>query len=271
MDTPQEKGQARIGGGEGNMINSEEFRGVRVARRILFWLAIYGGLLHGVIFALMLLGDDADKRAGAAMGLGLVVIWCVGGGVSMRFGRERFVDVVTRVRMNWRVRFVLLCIVMALLEEVVTTSMTNLGPFFGATSADVKITISTNYFEVIQTSVVAFVPWFIFWAWFLGRYDFKVAEVMVLFGFTGTVAEISYTGVSLAGFLGVAFWTYVYGLMVYLPVQTIPPRPDIERPRWWHAVVAVFLPLVFIIPFAIFVVGWCFWRVGKFMWGRDGK
>ncbi len=43
------------------------------------------------------------------------------------------------------------------------------------------------------------------------------------------------------------FWVFVYGLMVYLPVCTVP-QDRLGRPlRWWHYPLAVFLPFLGVI------------------------
>ena len=81
---------------------------------------------------------------------------------------------------KWKVRFLALSIGMALLEEAVTTSLTNLAPYYGAVSGAARITVSTNHIEVISNSVLAFIPRFICWAWLLGRYDFNPLKVMLL-------------------------------------------------------------------------------------------
>ena len=225
-----------------------------LAERLLRILAIYGILVAAVVGFLNAIADDPDpdKRAIVAMGLSLIVIWCVLGGLTMRWIRDRFVEQAERLTINWRLRFVLLCIVMAMLEEVVTTSLTNAAPLFGAATEAARITSSKNYLEVISGSVVAFIPWFICWAWLLGRYDFRPIEVMLLFGLTGTLAETFTFGWD--NLAGVGMWVYVYGLMVYLPVWTVPGNRNVKRVRWHHCVMAVLLPLVFIIPFAVYVI-----------------
>lgn len=223
-----------------------------LTKRLLQVLAVYGILVASVVGFLVLLGEeDPDKRAVVAMGLGLILFWCILGGAAMYLARERFVRWAQAIPLGWRLRFVLLCIAMALLEEVVTTSLTNTASLLGATEA-ARITSSTNYLEVISGSVVAFIPWFIFWAWFLGRYDFKPPEVMLLLGLTGTLAETITFGYD--NLAGIGMWVYVYGLMIYLPVHTVPGNRNVHPVRWYHVVVAVLLPLVFIIPFALYVL-----------------
>jgi hypothetical protein len=225
-----------------------------IARLVLRILAVYGIVIAAIVGLLNFAAGNPnpDQRAIVAMGLGLIVIWCVLGGIAMRLIRDRFVELVRRLKIDWRLVFVLLCIIMAMLEEAVTTSLTNAAPLFGAATEAARITSSKNYLEVISGSVVMFIPWFICWAWLLGRYDFHSAEVMLLFGLTGTLAESLTFGWPHIAEVGM--WTYVYGLMVYLPAHAVPDNRNVRPARWYHYVVAVPLPLVFIIPLAAWVL-----------------
>jgi hypothetical protein len=100
----------------------------------------------------------------------LILFWIVIGGSLTPMLRRRLVPRLVAIPLDWRVRFVLLCTAMALLEEVITTTMTNLAPVFGTTPEEAHITASTNYFKVVCFhSVVVFVPMFIAWAWMLNR------------------------------------------------------------------------------------------------------
>ena len=238
---------------------------------VLRCLAGAGVLIHGVVAVLNLAGgsDDPDKRAVVGMGLGLISIWCVLGGLAMRLGRDRFVAGAKRVKVNWRVKFVCLCILLALLEEAVTTALTNAAPLLGAVSPEARITSSAHYLQVVlgrvvngeyqAGSVVAFVPWMLCWAWLLGRWDFRPAEVMLLFGLTGTLAETVTFGPQ--NLVGAAMWVYVYGLMVYLPAWTVPQDRPTRPPRWYHWPLAACLPRVFVIPLAAYLV-WAAIRQG---------
>lgn len=46
----------------------------------------------------------------------------------------------------------------------------------------------------------------------------------------------------------VGAWVFVYGLMVYFSACTVPEERGVQTARWWIGLMAVFLPLVFIIP-----------------------
>ena len=143
---------------------------------------------------------------------------------------------------------------LALVEEAITTTMTNLAPVFGVKVGQAYITASTNYLDVILGhSVIVFVPMFVAWAWLLSWYDFRPAKVMLLFGLTGTLAEAGTFG--LGHLAEVGLWVFVYGLMVYLPAYSAPTECGAKQPCLRHYVLAVFLPFLFVVPVAI-VVGY---------------
>jgi len=221
----------------------------RLASRVLVGLAVYGVIVYAALAAIVGFKErDPDKRAVFCMASGLILIWIVLGGTLMRLGRDRFKDWVGRIRIGWRTRFVLLCVVMALLEEVVTTSMTNLAPFFGGVTEAARITASKNYLEVVLLhSVVVFWPSYVAWAVLLSYIDFSPAEVMLLYGLTGTLAEAGTFGAQ--HLAGVGMWSYVYGLMVYLPACTVPRPRNVRPVRWWHWPMAVVVGLFACIPF----------------------
>ncbi len=194
-----------------------------------------------------------NDRAVIFMGTGLVLLWIVLGGALMWTMRERIRAFVLRIRLPWKVTFVLFCTLLAMTEEAVTVSMTNLAPLFGVPIGAAYITASTNYFDVIALhSVVVFVPMFIGWAWMLSRWDFSPAEVFLLFGFTGFLAEAQFSGSF--NIAQAPFWIFVYGLMVWLPAYSL--RSDREannKPKWWTYLLAIILPFVFAIPVAALV------------------
>lgn len=149
-------------------------------------------------------------------------------------------------------KFILFGILLALLEEFVTTAMTNLAPFFGVQVGEAYITASANYFDVVlHHSVIVFTPWFIAWAWILKRYAFSPFWVFLLFGLDGLVAEwLTFGWQHLNEF---ALWIFVYGLMVYLPAYTVPAERGATRPNIWHGALAIVLPFVSGIPWTVLV------------------
>ena len=183
-------------------------------------------------------------RATIAMGWGLVILWVVVGGTLMRRFRDPIRSAILDIKLDWRLKFILSATVLVLIEEAITTSMTNLAPLFGVKIGEAYITASTNYWDVIALhSVVVIVPMFVGWALILSRYDFSPFEVFLLFGITGTLAECSFGLKHLTEF---AMWIFVYGLMVYLPSYSVPARRNQRVPSWWHYPLAVIAPFVFI-------------------------
>jgi len=215
-----------------------------ITRWLLIAVGVYSFALVTLLNVFLLGSGSTNNRAIILMADGLILFWIIIGGSLMPMLRRRLVPKLSGVPIDWRVRFVLLCTAMALLEEVITTTMTNLAPLFGTTPEEAHITASTNYFEVVCFhSVVVFVPMFVAWAWMLSRWDFSPLKVLLLFGITGSLAEAS---INLSNLIG-GFWVFVYGLMVYLPACTIPEDRPAKRPRWWHYPLAVVLPFPFVV------------------------
>lgn len=215
-------------------------------------LAAWTGLstLFLLLIAIFFMGPNS--RAVIFMATGLVLLWIVLGGALMWIWRDRARALFQRIPLPWGVKFVLFCTLLALTEEAVTVSMTNLAPVFGVPVGAAYITASANYFDVVMLhSVVVFVPMFIAWAWMLRRWDFSPQAVFLLFGLTGFLAEAQFAG-SL-NLLQAPFWIFVYGLMVWLPAYSLEARDGAKPSKWGQAAVAVLLPFVFAIPVAILV------------------
>jgi len=188
-------------------------------------------------------------RAIFRMGAGLVLLWVVGGGLLMWRSRDTVRGLVRRIGLPWQMTFVLFCTILALLEETITTTLTNCAPWFGVPIGKAYITASTNYLDVVCChSVVVFVPLFIGWAVLLGRRAFSPNAAFLLFGLTGTLLEVLYGGPQQLAAYGM--WTFVYGWMVYLPAYSLPQGRDARPPRWWEYPMAVFFPILFSAPVA---------------------
>ena len=208
-------------------------------------LGVYSFCVVGVICFLILASDDADvhQKATIKMALGLILLWVVIGGTLMYRYREPLARYVRGIPLNWKLRFVLFATILALLEEAVTVTMTNLAPVFGSEIGHAFITASANYLHTILFhSVIVFVPMFIAWALLLGRYDFNPRQVFLLFGLVGSLAEMSMQPSNIFG----GFWFFVYGLMVFLPACSIPSAESrgAKTPKFRHYILAVGLPLV---------------------------
>lgn len=205
-------------------------------------IAVYSILVISLISFLVLTSDaPAHEKAIIKMALGLILIWIVMGGSLMYSFRDRVRDLVRRIPLPWQAKFFLFCILLALLEEVVTVSMTNLAPLFGADVGQAFITASANYLHtVLFHSVIVFVPMFLIWTVILHFFHFPPTHVFLLFGLTGSIAEMS---MSITNILG-GFWFFVYGLMVYLPVYALPNERGVRKPSWWIYILAIVAPLI---------------------------
>ncbi|OGF49227.1 MAG: hypothetical protein A2044_01070 [Candidatus Firestonebacteria bacterium GWA2_43_8] len=198
-------------------------------------------------FILFLNRENPVFRAVLLMACGLITLWILIAGSLMFFYRERVKNFITNIKAGWQLKFFLFCAGLFLIEEMITTYMTNLAPFFGVKQGEAYITASANYFDVIIFhSGVAIIPMFLCWAWILKRRDFKPFSVFILFGLTGLLAECTFGLQHLAEF---ALWIFVYGLMIWLPVYTLPMRDNTKKPEWWLYPVMLVFPFVFSMPF----------------------
>jgi hypothetical protein len=212
-----------------------------------FELAVYAGVLV-VIFP----DSQPNTRATILMTLGLIISWVVVGGILMRVLRDPLRSFFQTIKFDPRIAFVLLATCLALIEELITTTLTNLAPTFGVNIGDAYITASSNYLDVVCFhSVSVFIPMFICWAFLINRYSFDPNAVFLLFGATGVAAEMMYGGSQ--ALLGFGLWVFVYGLMVYLPAYVFRTERKTKQPHWWHYAAAILLPLVFAIPVAIVI------------------
>lgn len=136
---------------------------------------------------------------------------------------------------------------------MVTVSLTNMAPVFGARVGEAYITASANWLDVVLFhSVVVFVPDFIALAWVLGRRDLSPFAVFIAFGIVGTLGEAIFAG-RIDALIGFPMWMFVYGLMVWLPACALPPAAErgAQPSRWYHAVLAA--PVVFVLALPMIV------------------
>lgn len=202
-------------------------------------------LLSTLIVTIFSFGNPAS-RAIIGMGWGVIVLWIViCGGLMYRF-RDPIRRTVLKVPLPWQLTFVLFVTFLALLEETVTTVMTNLAPVFGVKIGEAYIAASTNYFDVVSFhSVITLIGPFVFWALALKRYDFGPFAAFVMFGVSGTLMEVLYGGA--AHFFEFGLWIFIYGLMIFLPAYSIPSAEQrgARWAKWYHYVLMVFVPALF--------------------------
>jgi hypothetical protein len=123
--------------------------GDRIAGWLLIAIGIYSFGLVSLLNVHILSSGSTQERAIILMADGLILFWIVIGGALTPVLRKRLVPRLAAIPRDWRLRFVVLCTTMALVEEVITTSMTNLAPLLGTTPEEAHITDSTNYFVVV--------------------------------------------------------------------------------------------------------------------------
>lgn len=182
------------------------------------------------------MGIEGRKRYGTfeggilLMAAALGLAWCVLGGSLMYLVRQPVRRLIGKSPFNRITTFALFATMLALMEEAVTTTLTNLAPHFGSSQA--FITASRNYLEVVLWhSVVVIAPMFVVWGWLLARYVFSPVAVFLLFGLNGVLAELLIGGPAL---LMAPFWIFVYGLMIFLPAYSFPTSATAGKPRWYH-------------------------------------
>jgi len=169
------------------------------------------------------------------MGATLAVFWNICVGAGMYLVRDRVRQLIGRSPLGPCTTFIGFATALALLEEAVTTTLTNLAPAFGSSKA--FITASRNYLEVvIWHSVIAIAPMFVVWARLLTRHRFSPGSVFLLFGLNGVLAELLIGGPAL---VMAPFWIFIYGLMIFLPAYCFPSDADRPKPRWHHYPVAI--------------------------------
>lgn len=218
---------------------------------LIAFFALWAVTTSTLVYVLTL--RDPITHAVVSMAMGLLALWVgIGGALSWRL-RERLKVLFARLPGPWQAKFVGFCTLLALVEEAVTTTMTNLAPLFGVPVGRAYITASASYLDVVLChSVVVFVPMFAAWAWMLSRWRFHPNAVFILFGLTGTLAEATTFGLQNLGAAG--FWVMVYGLMVYLPAYSVPADRPARDPRPRHFLVALLLP-----PLWVPLTAWPLW------------
>ena len=202
-------------------------------------------LFMGVGLAADALRHHRGTPTGAAelMAAGLVLIWIAVGGTVMFVLRGRARTWVRSLPLGWRARFILFATLLALVEEAITTTLTNLAPLFGSRTGEAFITASTNYLEVVlYHSAIVIVPMFAAWAWLLSHWAFRTGTVVLLFGLGGVLAEVLFGGLGAAAMAPI--WIFVYGLMIYLPAYALPEDRGARPPRWYHAFLALVVPML---------------------------
>jgi hypothetical protein len=99
--------------------------------RVVFVTAVAVWLVIATSAVTLVTWRHPKMRAVLGMGWGLILLWIGLGGTLMYRFREPIREAVGKIRLDWRVKFILFATLLALTEEAVTTTMTNLAPMFG--------------------------------------------------------------------------------------------------------------------------------------------
>src|SRR5262245_27909074 len=101
---------------------------------LVVWLTISSAAVTAITW------HNHRIRAVIGMAWGLIVLWVFVGGSLMHTFRQPICSMVGRIQLDWRLKFILFCTLMAMTEEAITTSMTNLAPLFGVKVGEAYIT-----------------------------------------------------------------------------------------------------------------------------------
>lgn len=222
------------------------------SKTIIKIIGIYS-ILFLSFLSLVIITSDAQEfeKAIIKMALALVVVWVIIGGGLMYLFKDIFRFIILNFPIGWKKKFFFSVLALILIEEMITTTITNLAPLFGGEVGKSFITASTNYFEVIFFhSAIMFVPFILVWTYLLSKYDFSVGQVFLLFGLLGTIGEAMLQPVALIS----GFWFFVYGLMVFIPTYSLPQRDNLKKPGIWAYIQSILYPLILSIPMSFFVI-----------------
>lgn len=167
------------------------------------------------------------QRAILFMGWGVVLFWIViGGGLMFRY-RDQISSSFMKLPWPNPLVFFLFALSLFFLEEVVTTTMTNLAPLFGVPLGSAAITFTSNYFTAVFPHSLPVVGVLILiFTWIFSRFRLTATQMFFFFGLAGYLIE---TINNRNNILNIPFWIFVYGLMVWLPAYTVRKRLDQTR------------------------------------------
>ena len=216
---------------------------------------IYGILMMALLLLVVSQPETLPKDRAIIL-MGFWVLWIGWIGITGTLMYKLRDTIKRKIAMNpekWIAKFVLFAVFLLLLEEVFTTRMTNLYWVFGVERGEAFITASDNYFEVVLFhSAIVIWPVFLFWAWWLKKYDFHPNWVFLLYGIYGLFQEMQYGGFQ--QIMAFGMWIPVYGLMIYLPTYSIPENRGAKRPGIIAYLLTFIFPFLFQLPFVFGVI-----------------
>ena len=226
-------------------------------KRRLFWIGLYGWALvyHGLLWVHVTSHGTQVDRAIVTMALGLIIVWGVFFArvqvIFMRLLKPKYL-----ARFWYFLSVILGMISLALVAEMVSTTMTQTAYLWKLSPNDAYITASPNYIEVVtRHSVIVFIPQFIGIAFLHYHYAFKPIAWFIIYGLMGYVNERLAFG-AVASWVSIPFWMIVYGWIAYLPTYLIIPKRKRRSVKWFHYGLAFAFPLALSIPWALVIITW---------------
>lgn len=224
--------------------NSKLFPKIFIAIVLVIGLAIQTLLVIHIFNQ----GSIEDKAI-VTMSSGLLFLWAVMGGTLMLIFKNRI-----RARFSssnlYVIKFFIFSVIMCLIAEIISTSMTNTAYLWGLSPYETYITASPNYIEVItKHSIIVFLPQFVCWGIFLSRYNISAHWAVLIYGITGYLNELIAFGLS-SNAMSLPYWILIYGLIIYLPAFCLPRNPQRET-KFYHYMLFIILPILFTVPWVI--------------------
>ena len=219
-------------------------------------LYVFAFGFHSLLWLNFWLEGPREALALVTMSFGLLVIWGgLGGWLQLKLHARLSSQPYQSAWKNFAMLFVAL-VGMALLAEVVSTTMTNTAVLWGFSPREVYITASPNYLEVVlKHSVIVFLPQFIVLAWLHQRYAFQPWHWFIIYGLVGYLNEWLAFGEA-ASLVSLPFWMIIYGNIAYTPTSRFLPQ-TLRKPLRLHILLgAVFLTFLVAIPWAMVLLAW---------------
>ena len=196
--------------------------------------------------------DSMQDKAMVSMSTALLVLWVGVCGFIILKTREKIRKRFTSPNF-FVLKFFIFAILMCMIEELITTSLTNTAYLWGLSPYEVYITGSPNYIEVLtKHSLIAFLPQFLCWGIIVSKYDISAQNVLIIYGITGYLNELIAFGIG-PNVMSLPFWILVYGLILYLPAYALKRKHGLKEPNIAHYILFIVVPIIVSIPWILFL------------------
>ncbi len=217
---------------------------------IILYLWAFG--FHSLLWLHMYTEGTRIDLAVVTMALGLLTLW---GGLlaAIQWRLMRHISIRVRSFRYPVLASFLMMVGLALIAEVVSTTMTNTAPLWGLSTDEAFITASANWWVVVSRhSVIVFLPQLWMVSWLHQHLSLRAFHWFIVYGLIGYVNEWLAFGEA-ASWVSVPFWMIIYGWIVYLPTTIVQSKNTRQSFRWSHSVLAFIGPLLLSMPWALFV------------------